>query len=292
VSDSQSARTFALVGPGRAGTSLALLLVRHGWRAVGVAGRAPDAPGTVAVAERLGAPARETFAVARGAELVVVATPDAVVDEAAAALVPSLDPGTLVLHLSGARALDALEPVARLRPDCRIGALHPLQTLPSAEAGLARLPGSWAAVTGPPAVSELAEELGLHPFRVDDADRALYHAAATVASNHLVALLGQVERLTRTAGIPFDAFVPLVRASLDNAVEIGPAAALTGPVARGDLVTVASHLDALPASERGAYAAVAELARRLAERDDADLRRLLGAATSGAVTSAADDEAQ
>ena len=91
--------------------------------------------------------------------------------------------------------LDVLEPVARLRPDCRIGALHPLQTLPSADAGLARLPGSWAAVAGPPAVSELAEELGLRPFRVADADRALYHAAAVVASNHLVALLGQVERL-------------------------------------------------------------------------------------------------
>ena len=56
-----------------------------------------------------------------------------------------------------------------------------------------------------------------------------------------------------------------MRASLDNAVELGPAAALTGPVARGDLATVASHLDALPASERDAYAAVAELARRLAD---------------------------
>ena len=65
---------------------------------------------------------------------------------------------------------------------------------------------------------ELAVELGLHPFRVDDADRALYHAAAAIASNHLVALLGQVERLAATAGVPFDAFLPLVRASLDNAV--------------------------------------------------------------------------
>jgi predicted short-subunit dehydrogenase-like oxidoreductase (DUF2520 family) len=78
----------------------------------------------------------------------------------------------------------------------------------------------------------------------------------------------------------------LAQASLDNAVALGPAAALTGPVARGDLVTVARHLDALPASERAAYAAVAELARRLAQQDDADLRRLLSttpaAGTGGA----------
>jgi predicted short-subunit dehydrogenase-like oxidoreductase (DUF2520 family) len=72
--------------------------------------------------------------------------------------------------------------------------------------------------------------------------------------------------------------VPLARASLDNVADLGPAAALTGPVARGDLVTVARHLDALPAAERAAYAAVAETARRLARRDDPDLRRLLASA--------------
>jgi len=277
VSDSQSARTFALVGPGRAGTSVSLLLVRRGWRATAVAGRAPDAASTRAVAARLAAPAVAVAELGRGAGLVVVATPDGVIDETATAFAASLEPGALVVHLSGARALDGLDAVARLRPDCATGSLHPLQTLPSGDAGADRLPGSWAAVAGAPEAAALAEELGLRPFRVDDADRALYHAAAAVAANHLVALLGQVERLARAAGVPFEAFLPLVRASVDNAAELGPAAALTGPVARGDLVTVARHLDALPASERDAYAAMAEQARRLARRDDPDLRRLLAA---------------
>jgi predicted short-subunit dehydrogenase-like oxidoreductase (DUF2520 family) len=275
VSDSEPARTFALVGPGRAGASLALLLTRHGHRAVAVAGRAPDAVSTRALAARLGAPAATVGEAGRGAALVVVATPDPAIDEAAAALAGSLEPGALVIHLSGACTLEALAPVARLRPDCSTGSLHPLQTLPSADAGAARLPGSWAAVAGGEAVTALADELGLRPFRVDDADRALYHAAAAVAANHLVALLGQVERLARAAGVPFEAFLPLVRASVDNAAELGPGGALTGPVARGDLVTVARHLDALPASERIPYAAMAEQARRLARREDADLRRLL-----------------
>ena len=275
----QSARTFALLGPGRAGTSVALLLVQRGWRAVGVAGRAPDAPTTGAASARLGAPAKAANEVGRGALLVVVATPDSAIEDAAAAVTPSLEAGALVLHLSGACTLDALAPVAQLRPDCAVGSLHPLQTVPSAEAGVVRLPGSWAAVAGPPEVTALAEELGLHPFRVDDADRALYHAAASITSNHLVALLGQVERLAAAAGVPFEAFLPLARTSLENTADLGPGRALTGPVARGDLVTVARHLDALPASERAAYGTLAELARRLSRRDDGDLRRLLAATT-------------
>jgi predicted short-subunit dehydrogenase-like oxidoreductase (DUF2520 family) len=278
VSDSEPARTFALVGPGRAGTSLALALRTRGWHAVAVAGRTADAPSTRELAAIIGVPARAASAIGSGAALVIVATPDAVLEETAAVVAPSLEPGALVVHLSGARGVDALEPIARTRPDCEVGALHPLQTLPSGPVGAGRLAGSWAAVAGPPAVGELAVGLGMHPFRVDDADRALYHAAAAIASNHLVALLGQVERLAASAGVPFDAFLPLARASLDNAAELGPEAALTGPVARGDLVTVARHLDALPAAERGAYAALAESARRLVRRDDPDLRRLLAAA--------------
>ena len=57
---------------------------------------------------------------------------------------------------------------------------------------------------------------------------ACYHAAACIASNHLVALLGQVERLASSAGVPFDAFAPLVQSSVINAFGIGPALALTG----------------------------------------------------------------
>jgi predicted short-subunit dehydrogenase-like oxidoreductase (DUF2520 family) len=85
-----------------------------------------------------------------------------------------------------------------------------------------------------------------------------------VASNHLVALLGQVERLAADAGVPFDAFLPLVRATLDNVDELGPARALTGPVARGDRGTIARHLDALDEDEVDAYLALAREAARLA----------------------------
>jgi predicted short-subunit dehydrogenase-like oxidoreductase (DUF2520 family) len=103
---------------------------------------------------------------------------------------------------------------------------------------------------------------------VADADRAAYHAAAAIASNHLVALLGQVERVAARAGVPLEAYLDLVRVTLDNVAEMGPAAALTGPVARGDWATVERHRAALPADELVAYDAMVAAARRLV--DDVD----------------------
>jgi predicted short-subunit dehydrogenase-like oxidoreductase (DUF2520 family) len=266
---------FALVGPGRAGTALALALAERGVRAVAVAGRSPDAESTRRVADRLAARPVAVEDAGRDVDLVIVATPDAEIASAAARLAPSLRAGALVLHLSGARTLHELDDVARARPDVRLASLHPLQSLPSGEVGRARLAGSWCAVEGPATVDRLALMLGMRPFRVDPSARVRYHATAAHASNHLVALLGQVERLAADAGVPFDAFLPLVRSTLDNVAELGARAALTGPVARGDADTVAAHLDALPEGERDAYRALARAALRLAGHDDERLAALL-----------------
>ena len=264
---------FALVGPGRAGTSVALALVGAGYRPVAIAGRGPESASTRGAVARLAVPVVPVETAGTGAALVVIATPDADIERTARAVAPGLEPDTLVVHLSGARGLDALAAVTELRPDCRVGALHPLQTFAAVDP--ARVAGAWAAVAGPPEVAELARTLGLHPFVVDDDRRAAYHAAAVVASNHLVALLGQVERLADVAGVPFDAFLPLVATTLANCAHHGPPAALTGPVARGDADTVAAHLDALPEAERDTYRALALAALVLSGRDDANLRALL-----------------
>ena len=245
-------RAFALVGPGRAGTTIALALSTRGWRCVGVGGRAVDAPGVLTVAELLGAPTRAATDAGRDADLVIVAPPDAVIADVAAALAPSLRAGSLVLHLSGVCTLGELDKLRGQRPDVAVGSLHPLQSFPSPEVGVTRLPGSWCAVDGPPAVEQIAVSLGLRPFRIDDSRRVAYHAAATVASNHLVALMGQVARLAEAAGVPPAALLPLVRSTLDNVDACGPAGALTGPIRRGDVDTVARHLGALPADEQRA----------------------------------------
>jgi predicted short-subunit dehydrogenase-like oxidoreductase (DUF2520 family) len=268
-------RTLALIGPGRAGTTIALGLMDQGWTVVAVAGRAPDAPSTAAAAACLASRAVLVSDAGRGAALVVVATPDRAIEQTLATVEPSLEPGALVVHLAGSRGLDVFDRLRTHRPGVRAGALHPLQSFPSTTAGLERLKGAWAAVAGDPEVAELARSLGLRPFAVADADRVRYHTAAVVASNHLVALLGQVERLAAASGVPFEAFHPLVLASVQNTFASGPAAALTGPLARGDLSTVEEHLRELDPAERDAYRALAREAARLTGRRDTGLDRLL-----------------
>lgn len=259
------APTLALVGPGRAGLTLADALVGSGSRVLAVAGRGPDTPSVSAAARRYGAEAATVEEAGRGAAVVILAAPDGVLGPVASSVSGSLAPGALVLHLSGVLGLDVFEGLARARPDVEVGSLHPLQSLPSPEVGGARLAGSRAAVDGPPLVAAVARAAGLAPFRVDPGHRALYHAAACVASNHLVALLGQVERLAGAAGVPADAFWPLVAATLDNVRNLGPSGALTGPVSRGDHATVAAHLAALPDAERDAYRALAREALRMVD---------------------------
>jgi len=275
ATESAGTRTLALVGPGRAGTTLALALVEHGWDVVSVAGRAPDAPSTAAAVACLSSQPALVSDAGRGAAVVIVATPDRAIESAARSIASSLEPRALVLHLAGSRGLDAFADLQALRPDVRVGALHPLQSFPTATIGLERLHGSWAAVAGDPQTTELARTLGLHPFELPDNRRLQYHAAAVVASNHLVALLGQVERLASACGVPFDAFAPLVQSSVINAFGIGPALALTGPVARGDLVTVEQHLATLDPGERDAYRSLAREVARLTGRRDRALDRLL-----------------
>jgi predicted short-subunit dehydrogenase-like oxidoreductase (DUF2520 family) len=197
---------------------------------------------------------------ARDVDVLVVATPDAAVREVAA----NVDPvdSTVVLHLAGALGLDVLV------PHTRRAAVHPLVSMPDATVGSARLRGAWFAIAGDPMAARIVADLGGHAFEVTDADRVAYHAAAVIASNHVVALLGQAERVAATVGVPFEAYLDLVRGTLDNVAALGPAGALTGPAARGDEATIAAHLAALEHSERATYEAMAREARRLAGRTD------------------------
>jgi predicted short-subunit dehydrogenase-like oxidoreductase (DUF2520 family) len=269
-------RTLALIGPGRAGTTIALGLLDLGWEVVGVAGRGPDAPSTTSAAACLSSQPALVSSVGRGAALVIIATPDRALDQVALAAEPGIEPGALVIHLAGSRGLDVFEPLLERRSGVRVGAMHPLQSFASTTIGLERLAGTWAAVAGDAAVPGLARSLGMRPFELADADRGRYHAAAVVASNHLVALLGQVERLAASCSVPFEAFAPLVLGSVQNAFSLGPAAALTGPVARGDLATVEEHLRTLDPAERDAYRVLARETARLTGRRDTGLDRLLG----------------
>lgn len=186
---------------------------------------------------------------------VLIATPDAAIAEVAR----SIEPGVAaVLHCSGATELTALEPHARR------GSVHPLMALPTPEVGAERLANhGWFAVAGDSLATQIVADLGGSSFEVPDTRRALYHATAAVSANHLVALLGQVERLAAAAGVPARAFFDLARGSFDDVVANGAPAALTGPAARGDVATIEAHLAALPAGERELYQVLMQAARDL-----------------------------
>lgn len=235
--------TVRIVGPGRAGGSFAAALASIGW-VVAPAVRRGDDP---------------THA-GGGVDLVLICTPDSAIAPVAAAIEPS---EAVVAHTAGSLGLEVLAPHRRR------AAIHPLMSLPDAELGARRLrDGGWFAVAGDEIARAVVAAFGGQALEVADADRAVYHAAACVASNHVVTLLAQVERLAHAIGVPAEAYLALTRASIDNVDRLGAAAALTGPAARGDDQTIARHLEALPEAEHRLYRALVDEARRLAA--DAD----------------------
>ncbi len=264
----------AVIGAGRVGTALAVRLLDAGHRIVAISGRA----GTADRAARYlpGVPIRPGAIAARRAEVVIIGTPDDMIEPTATSLADegALAEGQTALHLSGATSLGAL--AAPRAAGAEVLSLHPLQTFPDVDAALARIPGSGIAVT---ALSEpgyvlgerLARDVGGRSFRLVDEAKPIYHAAAVFASNYLVAITALADELFRDAGMPEPAelFLPLQRATLDNVAAMGPAAALTGPAVRGDAGTVAANIEALAkhAPEAvPAYVALADVALDLAHR--------------------------
>jgi predicted short-subunit dehydrogenase-like oxidoreductase (DUF2520 family) len=241
---------IAVIGAGRVGTCLAVAWREAGHAIVAVSGR--DATAERAARFLPGVPVEGAQAAAAAGELVVVATPDRAIGSVVSDVTAggSIRPGQTMAHVSGALGLDVLAPAQGA--GARVLAIHPLQSFPTVEAGLERLPGSAMAVT---AVDEdtltlgeaLALDAGMVPFRLTDEVRPLYHAAAVFAANYLATSMVLADRIMRAAGVdePLARFGPLSRAVLENVVSMGPVAALTGPVARGERSTIERNLEAL-----------------------------------------------
>jgi predicted short-subunit dehydrogenase-like oxidoreductase (DUF2520 family) len=209
-----------VVGRGRVGTAISAALRDAGYEVATPLGRDEAPPDT---------------------EVVLLCVPDSEIASAAAAVAGS---ARFVGHTSGATPLTA-------REGAEAFGLHPLQTITGSETSFQ---GCGCAIAGstPQALDvarRLALDLGMRPFEVRDEQRAAYHAAASIASNFLVTLEADAERVAKSAGIDgFDARTmlgPLVRTTVENWIETGPERALTGPIARGDHATVAAQRRAI-----------------------------------------------
>ncbi len=270
-----STAVVGVIGPGRAGTGLALAWMRAGYDVRLHGRRAKPVPAPLTLTT--GAPnAAPPWIDQVG--VIVCAVPDDAIAPLARTLsaTGSVRAHQIVLHLSG--SLDKSALAALQGSGAALGSLHPLQTLVEPERAPDHLRGAWAAVEGDPRAVGMAEELarhvGLHPFRLRPEHKALYHAGAVFASNYFVVVEAIAQRLLERAGLErsdaWAALLPLVRGTFENLTRKGPEGALTGPVLRGDVATLERHLAALPAPERALYRELGEAVLDLARRRGLD----------------------
>jgi predicted short-subunit dehydrogenase-like oxidoreductase (DUF2520 family) len=256
----------AIIGPGRMGQGLALALTRAG-RELVLLGRTPRA-----LIPPLALHQGNRVAAIRGAGLVLVATPDDTISGIAAGLRDdrAIEAHHIVLHLSGLLdrgALSALESTG-----AALGSFHPLQSVADPVLAPDQLVGSYAGIEGDERALQagdcLATTLGMIPVRLPIQAKPLYHAGAVVAANYTVVLASVAERLARSAGLPWDTagnlYLPLIRGTLAN-LESGAAAALTGPIRRGDLATIKAHLAVLSGEESRLYRVLGLAGLRVAQ---------------------------
>lgn len=226
-----------IVGPGRAGGSIALASESAGHEIVGILSRRET---------EYGWPSLEWDTDLPKADVVFIAVRDDAIVEVARRLAPYVDRAGVVAHLSGFTPVLALHEIQER--GVAVGGFHPLQSLPDPETGSRALRGAFAGIGGDQLgvdiLTHLASSLGMEPFRLDDAARPAYHAAAAVAANFVVAALAVSADLYESAGVDPRVSRPLVERAVANVFEKGPAASLTGPIARGDIETVIGHLEA------------------------------------------------
>ena len=243
----ESLPTIGIIGAGRLGTSLAAAAGAAGYEVAAVSNSRAQ---------------QSLRQVTEAAQLVFLAVPDGSIAEIAGSL--PWRAGQYAVHCSGALGRETL--LAAEAAGAITGTFHPLQTFPSRTPEPRRFRGIAIGIEAPvplgPVLETVATDLGARPFRMEGVDRALYHASAVVASNLLVALASAATRLWAMAGLPEDtgrtSLAPLITAAATNIASMELGDALTGPIARGDIETVARHLAALESAPE-----LRELYRRL-----------------------------
>lgn len=277
--------TLAIVGAGRLGRALGRLLRDRGWRIGAVVTRSAATARTAVRAIGDGTPCAKPTRRVLAAEILLITTPDAAIRPVAdelASMGREEWRGKVVLHTSG--ALDHHELAALERWGAATGSLHPMQTFspkvkPHLEGVLFAIEGHSAALR---VARRIARELGGVPVRLRAGAKPAYHAAGALASGHVLGIVEAAVRILMSQGFTrrqaTQALLPLTRQTLENYVHLGPAAAWTGPVSRGDYSTVAKHLEALgkhPKEYGAAYTAVTRLSAAVLSGDAGDTLRQL-----------------
>jgi predicted short-subunit dehydrogenase-like oxidoreductase (DUF2520 family) len=242
---------IAIIGCGKVGTSLAFFLSKTGYRISALFSKTRASAEKTAGLMNGPAAAKSSWAAAQTADVILITTPDDVIAGACQIIADhdGFRKGTTVLHCSGALPSTILS--SAKDAGAFIGSMHPLQSFAAARTDINPFKGINMAVEGDSQAvtlaAALATDLGAQVHTIRTEGKTLYHAAAVAASNYLVTILDQALKMLAAAGIePADGFTilkPLIEGTLNNIEKIGIPEALTGPIARGDLDTVAAHIE-------------------------------------------------
>lgn len=246
---------IGFVGAGRLATALAPALEAVGFKITAVASRSQTSSAQLASRLTNANVKDRAQEVADVCDLVFLTVPDHVVEELAEAI--TWRPGTAVVHTSGVLNRQVL--AAAASQGASTGSLHPLQTFAAVDMlGENARPDLWRIVFALEAEASsglrqtlvaLVESLGGSFIELNPEDKVLYHASAVMVSNYVVTLVRLASDLWSSFGIDqgnaVKALLPLVDGTVANLRTLNLADALTGPVARGDLSTIQSHLAAL-----------------------------------------------
>jgi predicted short-subunit dehydrogenase-like oxidoreductase (DUF2520 family) len=269
--------TISIIGAGRVGRALGRCLRELGWKIGAVVTRSE--PTARKVVRSIGAGHAHAFLTRQvvAAQVILITTPDRCVAEVAEELArigAEELRGKIVLHTSGALSSDVLDPLRQY--GASVGSMHPLQTFSGV--GVPPLDGKVFAIEGDAQATRMARAiaraLGAIPVHIEGSKKPLYHAAGALAAGNVLALMEAATRLMTAAGMKrreaVRALLPLTRQVLENFERLGPRAAWTGPLSRGDYGVVARHTEAMkvmPVEFAQAYEAVNRLAALVLAQD-------------------------
>ena len=276
--------TLSIIGAGRVGKTLGRLWQRHGTVEVRDILNRSHASGVDAQRFIGAGQVVDSFSQLAAADLFLLSVPDDRIAECAEQLAQSdcLDTDSIVFHCSGALPSTALQTAAAA--GARVASIHPIRSFADADLVSANFGGTFCGMEGDAAalavLAPMFQAIGATLLPTQPESKTLYHAAAVFASNYLVSLLAVAQQAYIASGIPaadaLSLLGPLVRETVDNCLRIGPAAALTGPIARGDQVTVARQHQVVQewdAAYGNLYQQLADATQRLAATRQASTER-------------------
>lgn len=253
--DMAQQKKIGIIGAGKVGTAVGVLLNRAGCRIAFVHDIDPSRARAAAdaIGGDVSAPVEDIAGASRDADILFITTPDRLIGVVAddVARKGGIRPGHIVAHMSGSLTSDVLQSVRE--HGAAAASLHPLQTFADFTQALKNIPGSVFCLEGDrEALPELRRMITIFEgveISIPKQDKALYHAGAVVASNYLVTVIWSAVMLLEAVGMDgptaVKALMPLVEGTLNNIKTLGVPAALTGPIARGDAATIADHVAAM-----------------------------------------------